>query len=142
MDQNNPVVKLCVEGMRAEGEGRYEEARGLFTKAWETATDDFEACIAAHYVARHQENPEETLRWNQESLRRAQAVSDDRVRDFYPSLFLNLGASYERVGNMKEGQRYYTLASQSSSSLPDDRYGHIVRNAIAAGVQRVDSSEE
>ncbi len=27
VDTNNPVVKLCVEGMQAEGNGRPEDAR-------------------------------------------------------------------------------------------------------------------
>src|SRR5690349_3606961 len=99
MDPNNPVVKLCVEGMQAETAGRGEDARRLFAQAWEASQDDFEACIAAHYVARHQESLEETLRWNQEALRCADAVGDDRICDFYPSLYLNLGRSYEVLGD-------------------------------------------
>ena len=49
MDAENPVVKLCVEGMTAEGEGRMAEARALFRKAWDARSDEYEACVAAHY---------------------------------------------------------------------------------------------
>ena len=52
MDPNNPVVQLCAQGMRAESEGRNTDARALFQQAWETATDDYGACVAAHYIAR------------------------------------------------------------------------------------------
>jgi hypothetical protein len=50
-------------------------------QAWEKRKDDYDACVAAHYVARHQ--------WNQESLDRADAVNAESVQGFYPSLYLN-----------------------------------------------------
>jgi len=84
----------------------------LYKQAWEAAKDDYEACIAAHYVARHQESPEETLRWNQEALVRADAVGDDRVRSFYPSLYLNMGQSHEALRHMAEARWYYELAAE------------------------------
>ena len=82
MDADNPVVKLCVEGIQAEAENRLDDARALFTQAWDSHTDNFEACIAAHYPARHQESPQEMLFWNQEALNRAEAVPDERVQGF------------------------------------------------------------
>jgi tetratricopeptide (TPR) repeat protein len=141
MDPNNPIVKLCVAGMRAEGENRFEEARLLFTQAWESSTDDFEACIAAHFLARHQENPQDTLRWNQEALARAEAVGDDRVSDFYPSLYLNLGHAHETLGDMEEAARFYGLASQGMDRLPDSRLSGIVRGAVEAGQKRLSNKD-
>lgn len=112
MDLNNPVVKLCVEGTQAEFEGRIEAARRLYQEAWGAAGDDYEMCIAAHYVARHQEDPQDKLHWNQEALARADAVGDERARGFYPSLYLNLGQSYEALGHQAEARRYYDLAAE------------------------------
>lgn len=112
MDLDNLVIKLCIEGTRAEFEGRIEDARSLFMQAWEAARDDFEACVSAHYVARYQEDPEEILRWNQEALNRAHAVEESKVKAFYPSLYLNLGHTYEILGNQAEAQRYYNLAAE------------------------------
>lgn len=111
MDIDNPVVKLCLAGTRAEFEGKKEEARALYQQAWEASKNDFEACMAAHYVARFQDSPQETLCWNQEALTRANAVGDGRVEEFYPSLYLNLGQAYELLGDQAEAQRYYTLAA-------------------------------
>ena len=112
MDLDNPVVKLCMEGTQAEFGGRISDARLLYMQAWEASKNDYEACIAAHYVARFQGSPEETLRWNQEALDRANAVGDERVQDFYPSLYLNMGSSHEALGNQVEARRYYDLAAE------------------------------
>lgn len=111
MDRSNPVIKLCIEGTRSEFEGRKEDACELYRQAWEAATDDYEACVAAHYVARCQDSPEEALRWNQQALERADAVKDGRVNDFYSSLYVNMGRSHELLGDLAEAKRYYDLAA-------------------------------
>lgn len=111
MDLSNPVIQLCIQGSRAEFEHRLEDARSLYQQAWEARTDNYDACIAAHYVARFQDSVEESLRWNQLALKHADAVNDDRVKDFYPSLYLSLGRSHELMGNQAEAQRYYEFAA-------------------------------
>ncbi|MEJ2302917.1 MAG: hypothetical protein P8Y14_15440 [Anaerolineales bacterium] len=111
MDLHNPVIKICIEGTQAEFKGQINRACRLYQQAWEAARDDFEACIAAHYVARHQDDPEKKLYWNQIGLERADAVGDGRAQEFYPSLYLNMGHSYELLGNQAEAKRYYDLAA-------------------------------
>ena len=112
MDLSNLVIQLCMEGTRAEFEHRIEDACILYRQAWDARKDDYDACIAAHYVARFQGSVEESLHWNQLALKHANAVNDERVKDFYPSLYLNLGRSYELVGNQGEAQGYYDLAAE------------------------------
>jgi tetratricopeptide (TPR) repeat protein len=112
VDTENPVVKLCIAGTQAEFAGRLDEACDLYWRAWETAQDDYEACIAAHYIARHQPRSEDALHWNAVALDRAAAVGDDRVDNFYPSLYVNMGRSYELIGNQTEARRYYNLAAE------------------------------
>ncbi|MBI5352894.1 MAG: hypothetical protein HZB50_09680 [Chloroflexi bacterium] len=112
MELNNPIIQLCMEGARAEFEHRIDDARLLYQQAWHDHKDDYEACIAAHYVARFQEIPEATLHWNQTALNHADAVNDERVRNFYPSLYVNLGHSYEALGDQANAQRYYQLAAE------------------------------
>jgi tetratricopeptide (TPR) repeat protein len=112
MNLDNPAIKLCIEGTQAEFQGQIETARSLYQRAWEAIQDDYEACIAAHYVARLQVNHQERLYWNRIALEKANAVTDDSVQEFYPSLFLNLGQSYELLGNLHEARRYYGLAAE------------------------------
>ena len=137
MNPDDPIVLLCVKGMRYEGEGRYEDARAQFVQAWDESTDDFEACIAAHYLARHQDTNEQRLQWNQEALKRAQAAGGERVQDFYSSLYLNLGYSYEQLGEKAKAFYYYELAQNSAAKLSGDRYGKIVRDGIEEAQRRL-----
>ncbi len=118
IDVDNPVVKLCTDGARAEFEGRRQAAYALYRQAWAIAANDYEACIAAHYVARGQDSVEETLAWNLEALRRADALHDERISAFYPSLYVNVGHSYEQSGQMAEAQRFYDLAAAGGSIPP------------------------
>lgn len=137
IDPENPIVRLCVEGMQAEAEYRMEAAHALFLQAWQGSTNDFEACIAAHYLARHQKTPEDMLYWNQEALTRAEAARDERVEGFYPSLYLNLGYSFEMSGEFTAAKEYYRLAEEKAADLPPGSYGEVVRDAIARGFERI-----
>ena len=139
MDPNNPVIKLCAEGMQAEMRGKNKAALNLFTQAWEASQDDYEACVAAHYLARQQTTPQDVLRWNQEALQRAEAVDDERIEGFYPSLYLNMGYSYEVVGKRAEAMRYYQLAAAGVEALPEGTYGDMVRDGVARGLQRIEA---
>ncbi|MGW2630276.1 hypothetical protein ACWC2K_13210 [Streptomyces chattanoogensis] len=139
MDPELPVVRLCVAGMHAEAEGRPDAAYELFQQAWDAAGDDYEACIAAHYLARHQTSPEETLRWNQECLDRADRVADDRVRGFYPSLYLNLGEAYRKLGQPTVAYGYFVRAAERVDGLPEGQYGDWNRFAIAEGLRETAS---
>jgi tetratricopeptide (TPR) repeat protein len=100
-----------MEGTQAEYAGRHDQARTLYWRAWQAAKDDYDLCIAAHYVARFQIEPEKIFHWNLEALTHANLVKDERVKEFYPSLYLNMGRSYELLGNQKEAKRYYDLAA-------------------------------
>jgi len=111
MDTNNPVIQLCLQGAQAEFEHRLEDARLLYQQTWKFHADDYEACIAAHYLARFQETPEDILYWNQVALEHADKVNDERVTEFYPSLYLNLGHSHEILGNQDEAQHFFNLAA-------------------------------
>lgn len=142
MDPTNPVVMLCVDGMAAESDARIDDAKALFAEALRASRDDFEACIAAHYVARHQATVEAELHWNEEALRRADAVADERVREFYPSLHLNVAHSLERLGRIAEARRHYALAAERLDRLPAGPYANLVRVGVAAGRRRIGEEGE
>jgi tetratricopeptide (TPR) repeat protein len=136
MDPNNPVVKLCVQGMEEEGKGNHLRAAELFEQAWKQSSDDFERSIAAHYVARHQPNAELALHWNQEAMSRAQRATNSSVTGFFPSLYLNLGKSHEDLGNVEEARRNYECAAEKLHSIPAGPYRDIVQDGIQRGLQR------
>jgi tetratricopeptide (TPR) repeat protein len=111
MNLESPVVKLCMEGTQAEFQRSLDKARSLYQSAWDAAQNDSDACIAAHYVAHLKEDNRERLYWNQIALDKANAVTDGSVQDFYPSLYLNMGQSYELLGDMEQANQYYQKAA-------------------------------
>lgn len=125
--------------MQAEREGRDKPALALFVEAWERSENDWEACVAAHFLARQQPTLAETLRWNEEALRRADAVGAAKLRDFYPSLYLNLGACHEALGDLNAARLCYEQATARLDALPDTPYGSLVRDGIARALQRVEA---
>lgn len=138
MDLDNRVVALCVRGMQAESEGRVDAAREAFEQAWQLASDDYEACVAAHYRARHQADPLERLRWNEECLRRADLVGDERVAGFYPSLHLNLAHAHSELGRPEAALEHFRLAARHLAQVPAGPYADWVRLAVADGLRRSD----
>lgn len=138
MNPENRVVKLCTQGMEAEFAGRIDDASECFRKAWDLAQDDYEACIAAHYVARHQPTFADNLHWNEVALARANAADGEQVRDFYPSLYLNLGHSYEVNGDLSAARLHYELAAERAGALAAGPYGDMVRRGVANALARID----
>ena len=107
-----------------------------FERAWSARVDDFDACIAAHYLARVQPDAQATFEWNARALEHARLVEPDRVRGFLPSLHLNLGRSYEDLGDPIRAAAEYRLAQSSLDALDDDGYGAMVRRGVASGLER------
>lgn len=112
MEVDNKVIQLCIAGTQAEFQQKISEAVALYEQAWQIQSNDYEACIAAHYKARHQKDPKIEFDWNQKALEYAGACNDDRVTPFLPSLYLNMGKSHERLGDLNTAQKYYEKAEQ------------------------------
>ncbi|EHR50074.1 hypothetical protein SacmaDRAFT_1805 [Saccharomonospora marina XMU15] len=135
MDTSNPVVRLCAQGMAAEARGLDAEARALFEQAWQLAGDDYEACVAAHYLARHQDGPEATLRWNETCLRHADKVGDERVAGFYCSLHANIARSHRALANTPAARRHFELAADHLAAVPQGPYRDWLRYSVAEGLR-------
>ena len=131
IDPTNPVVALCAEGMSHEGTPA--DALRLFERAWAIRRDDYDAAIAAHYVARHQPTPDATLRWNALAVRHAEAVDDDRAAGLLASLYLNLGSSQADVGDAAGGAESVRRAAAHLAALPLEGY----REFVALGIRRL-----
>lgn len=132
-DPDNAVVALCVAGMSCEGTP--ETAKKLFEEAWGKRTDDFEAAIAAHYLARHQPTPSEKLHWDTLAVEHAEKVPNDSAREMFPSLYLNLASSLMATGRIDDARVIARAASEHIDSLPADGY----REFLRMGIDRIQS---
>ena len=138
MDPRNPIIQLCVQGVEAESAARFAEARTYFEQAWKASTDDVEACIAAHYIARNQTDLEQALWWNQIALARADRVRDDRVRSFYASLHLNLGMAHEKLGQIGIAHHHFLKASATLQDIDDSEHRVLVEYCVTRGLKRTE----
>jgi len=119
-DPNNNVVKLCLQGMGMEENGKPEDASKLFLQAWNESTTDFEKFIATHYVARHQKNVSDKLKWLETALQFALKINNDSVKSAFPSLYLNIANCYQDLNNADKAKKNYELAT-SFKDKPSDR---------------------
>jgi hypothetical protein len=131
IDPTNPVVALCAEGMALEGTPA--EARPLFERAWAARRDDYDAAIAAHFLARHQPTPADTLHWNALAVQHAEAVPDGRATGFLASLYLSLGDAHANVGDIAASVDAVRRAADHLSALPPGGY----REFVAMGIRRL-----
>ena len=117
---NNNVIKLCIEGMGMEGIGKPDEAGKLFVQAWNEATNNFEKFTAAYYVARHQENSSDKLKWLETALQFALKINTDAVTSAFPSLYSNIAKCYEDLNDHANSKKNYELAI-SFKNKPSDK---------------------
>lgn len=116
---SNDVIKLCVQGMDIEEQGNAEEASKLFHQAWNEATDDFEKYIAAYFVARHQKNVPDKLKWFETALQFAIEVNDEAATSAFPNLYSNIAKCYEDLNDPDNARKNYELAD-SFTDKPSD----------------------
>ncbi len=139
-DPENKIVQLCAQGMTLEGEGKPDMAAQAFRRAWYEASNNLEKAIAAHYVARHQQGVTDKLKWDEQALFHALQTKDESVKEFFPSLYLNIGKCYEDLHDHNSAAVNYRLALSFADSLPDDGYGQMIRSGIRAGLQRLQAA--
>lgn len=116
---NNTIVKLCLQGMAMEEQGKSEEAGRLFLQAWNEATNDFEKYLAAYKLALHQKNISDKLKWLETALQFALRINDVAVKSAFPALYVNIAKCYEDLGDFGNAKRNQALA-MSFANKPSD----------------------
>jgi hypothetical protein len=116
---HNNVIKLCLQGMAMEEKGNPEEASRVFLQAWDESTNDFEKFTAAHYVARHQKNVSDQLKWLETALHSALNVNDDAVKGAFPSLYSNIAKCCEELGDLDNAKKNNELSISFKGKLSD-----------------------
>jgi hypothetical protein len=140
IDPNNPVVALCAQGMAVEGTP--DVARPLFEQAWNARRDDYDAAIAAHFLARHQPTPEDVLHWNEVAAHHAELVPDGRADALLASLYLNLGDAYATLGHDAAAVDAVRRARGHLDVLPHDGYREFVTMGINRLAERLGVRDE
>ncbi len=128
--------------------GDAEEARRRLAELWEDAavqSDPLHRCTLAHHAADLEPSPIDELRWDLRALAAADEITTERARThhpsldvagFYPSLHLNLGDVYHRLGDAAGARHHLERARASLDDLPDDGYGRMIRAGVEALARR------
>lgn len=135
---DNPIVKLCAQGMQLEVTGQPGEALALYMQAWQQAESDMDKFVAAHYVARHQPTIADKLAWDETALLHALRIPGEAMQSTYPSLYLNIAKCYEDMHQPVQAKAQYLQALAHATHLPDDGYGKMIKNGIEKGLERVE----
>jgi hypothetical protein len=136
-DPENKIIKLCADGMMAEGQGQTETAKNLFLQAWNEAESEFEKFTSAHFVARHQNNISDKLKWDEIAIDMASKINDESIKSSYPSLYLNIAKCHEDLNDFDLARENYYLAESNIEFLSDDGYGKMIKSGILSGLERM-----
>jgi rifampin ADP-ribosylating transferase len=105
--------------MGMEEKDQPEEASKLFLQAWKEATSDLEKFISSHYVARHQKDVSDKLKWLETALQFALKIDNDSVKSAFPSLYSNIAKCYEDLSDPDNAKKNYELATLSKDKPSD-----------------------
>lgn len=133
-DPNNGIIKLLMVGMGLEDSGKVKEARSVFEKAWQDATDEFEKFLAAYFLARQQETTTDQLKWMKTALQYALDIGDEDVKSAYPTLYLSIAKCYETLGDSVNAKANEELA-ELYKGKPADKgpFYHGTKAALKVG---------
>ena len=125
------------------GHGQPEAAREVFAEIWDeiggTQGDPLHVCVLAHAMADVQDDVHQELLWDQRALTAADQLTDDHVvqagvalpvAGLYPSLHLNLGECYRKLGDLDHARAHLRQAQASIGVLGDDGYGQLIRGGL------------
>ncbi len=117
---NNTIVKLCLEGLAFEQKGEAEKAYNIFMNAWDKATNDLEKFLVAYFVAKHQKDASEQLKWLNTTLQLALKMDDDSVKAALTPLYLSIAKCYEELNDHENAKKNFELAN-SVMYKPSDK---------------------
>jgi tetratricopeptide (TPR) repeat protein len=130
--------------------GDREAARRLFAQVWDDlggdGGDPLHRCALAHAMADVQDDAHDELVWDLRALDAADSITDERaaqagvagpVVGFYPSLHLNLGDCYRRLGRPERAREHLQRGLAAAARSPDDGYARLVKEGLDRLAERL-----
>lgn len=153
MTKPDDTMAALGEGIDLSQRGERAAASAVFAKIWAEIGvdgDAFHRCAVAHHMADLQDDPHEELLWDLRALDAADLVTDERarragvespVRGFYPSLHLNLGEAYRKLGDIDRARGHLERGQAAVGALGDDGYGQMVKGGLDRLAERLQATE-
>ncbi|SEG69801.1 Tetratricopeptide repeat-containing protein [Thermomonospora echinospora] len=134
-------------------QGQREAARDLFAQIWDDIGgeqgDPLHVCVLAHSMADVQDDVRQELMWDLRALAAVALVTDERVAQagvplsvagLYPSLHLNLGECYRKLGDFDRAREHLQQARAEIGALGDDGYGQLIRGGLERLAKQLDEA--
>lgn len=150
MFEVEPTMVRIGEGLKLSQRGERDAARRVFAEIWsdigEDSGDPLHRCTLAHAMADVQDDAAEELLWDLRALEAAGLISDERaaeagvkgsVRAFYPSLHLNVGECYRKLGDPDLARAHAERGRAAAGELGKDSYGEMIRNELDRLAERL-----
>lgn len=131
------------EAAQLNQSGDRDAARRLLTEIWDEIGgeqgDPLHRCVLAHTMADVQDDVREELGWDLRALAAVELITDERhaeagipmpVAALYPSLHLNLGECYRKLGELDSAREHLRQAQATIGALGDDAYGQLIRDGL------------
>lgn len=144
------IMQRMGEGIELSQSGNRVTARRLFAQVWDEIGgergDPFHRCALAHWMADVQDDVQDELMWDLRALEAADLVSDERavaagvtspVAGFYPSLHLNLGECYRKLGDYEQARQHLAAGQGALDILPGDGYGRMISGGLRRLAERL-----
>ncbi|UOZ11380.1 hypothetical protein [Amycolatopsis sp. WQ 127309] len=143
------VMVAIDAGLRQHMGGDRAGAYATFAELWASVGPDgdpLHRVALAHHMADVCDDPAEELEWDLRALAAADSLTDSRaqeyhsslaVRGFYPSLHLNLGEDYRKLGDLTAAREQLDLARGRLDALCDDDYAAGIRLALDGLAERL-----
>lgn len=147
---DDPIMRRAFEGQQRLAQGDRAGARRIYDALWARveADGDLKHRIwVAHVAADAQDDPAEEVRWDGLALAAADALAERGdpsgvdVRTFYPSLHLNLGEGYRKLGDPVRAREHLDAAERHAAGHPADDETAGILKGIAALRDRLDHPE-
>ncbi|MEV6131768.1 hypothetical protein AB0M05_34120 [Streptomyces violaceusniger] len=149
----DPTITRIGQGVELHHHrGQREAARDLFAQIWDDIGgeqgDPLHVCVLAHAMADVQDNVRQELVWDLRALDAADLVTDERVAQagvtlsvagLYPSLHLNVGECYRKLGDLGRAREHLQQARDTIGALGDDEYGQLIKGGLERLAQQLTS---
>jgi len=143
MTEPDAVMARIGEGIALRECGERVAARDLFEQVWSEIGgengDPFHRCALAHSMADVQDDVHEELAWDLRALAATDLLTDERavrggvaglVAGFYPSLHLNLGECYRKLGEVDRAREHLDRGRASIDALGNGGYGQMIKGGL------------
>lgn len=77
------------------------------------------------------------MEWNKKALDHADLSNNPKIKEIYPSLYLNMGKSYEDLQYYTEALHYYQLGLDNVKDELLGSYGEMIRASFIEKIEKL-----